>query len=88
MSANTGKIEKWLPCDRLGLVKNKEPPISVTQLIPHLNEPGCELNKQDLNGPEFYSSDSEVEHASPEPQVPRSQLRQRRIQPHCGLNLS
>ena len=55
-----------LPRNRLRLVKNKEPSISVTQLIPDLNE-SCDLNEHDLNELEFYSSESEEEHAPREP---------------------
>ena len=36
MSKKIGTIEKWLPHDRLRLMKNKEPPISVIQLLPDL----------------------------------------------------
>ena len=88
MSANTGTIEKWLPRDRLRPVKNKEPPISVIQLTPDLNELWRDLNVHDLNELEFYSSESEEKHAPCKPTAPWYHLPPFQIQPNYNINLS
>ena len=90
MSTNIGKIEKWLPPDRL--VKNKEPLISIIQLK---NEHGRDLNEYDINEPgrdlnetEFYSSNSEEEHALCETTIPQFHLQSCQVQPNYHINLS
>ena len=87
MSTNIRKIGKSLPRDKLRLIKNKDPPTSVMQLTPDLNEQERDLNEHDLKKPEFYSSGSEEKHVPRAPIVPRYHLQARRIQPNYHVNL-